>query len=370
MISTFDPKNIEKIIPVKSITIPKEQIERICISVNTTCNLGCEYCYFFHPENRVEKEKALSPEEILQILENARNYHLDYGFEKKIKINFVGSGEPLLHWKNIRSAVKKFNDNYPDQKSIKFYTVTNATLVTPKIAKELKELNIVPSVSVDGPKIIHDKYRFDHKGLGTFDRVVAGIDLLKNVGFDIAINTTLTRDLLDSLDSYIEFIREYGFKKVIFDRLVDTPDTIIAISYAEYYEFLQIIHKKFIEAGLADVEIGNLEAYRRNFAGKPDKVCTMFGGSCGAGSNFVIYMGREVYPCGRMFGQQKWLLGSINDEIINFTQRMEKHWPARSDCKSCAVAKDCVRDCLLEYHTDNYSCDPRKDFLKSMKGVL
>jgi uncharacterized protein len=370
MVPVFKLSDMRKDLSIRPLTTPKEQIERICISVNTVCNLGCDYCYFFHPENRVEKEKALQPNEILQILENARNYHLDYNFDKKIKINFVGSGEPLLHWRNIRDAVQAFNDTYPEQQSVKFYTVTNATLVTPIIARELKALNIVPSVSVDGPKAVHDKHRVDHKGIGTFDRVIKGINLLHEVGFEIAINTTLTRDLLESLDSYVDFIREYGFRKVIFDRLVDTPDTVIAISYAEYYEFLQTIRDKFIAAGLADVEIGNLEAYKRNFAGKPDKVCTMFGGSCGAGSNFVIYMGREVYPCGRMFGKQQWLLGSINDNIADFTQRMEKHWPERSDCKACSVAKDCVRDCLLEYHTENYSCDPRKDFLRTMKGVL
>jgi hypothetical protein len=45
-----------------------EQVERICISVNTECNLGCRYCYFFNPENRVSKESALSTDEIFTIL--------------------------------------------------------------------------------------------------------------------------------------------------------------------------------------------------------------------------------------------------------------------------------------------------------------
>jgi radical SAM protein with 4Fe4S-binding SPASM domain len=173
-----------------------------------------------------------------------------------------------------------------------------------------------------------------------------------------------------NIDDYIDFIKQEGFNKVIFDRLVDTHNSIMDISYTEYYEFLKIIHQKFINAGIGQVEIGNLEAYKRNFAGKPDKVCTMFGGSCGAGSNFVIYMGRDVYPCGRMFCKEQWKLGNIDDPIEKFPDTMKKHWPERNDCKSCNVAHECVRDCLLEYHTKDYSCEPRKDFLRTMKGVL
>lgn len=368
-----------KIHPIKAETIGRsnqiefptsEQIERICISVNTICNLGCTYCYFFHPENRVEKEKALSGDEIFEILENAISYHRRHKFPKKIKVNFVGSGEPLIHWKNIQAGLLKFNYAYPLQQSLKFYTVTNATLLTNKMARDLLELNIIPSVSLDGPKMIHDHYRVDHKGQGSFDRVMQGIQALQDVGFEITINTTLTRDLLNNLDEYVQFITQEKFKKIVFDRLVDSSDAREAISYSEYYSFLQDIHSRFKNSGLDHVEIGNLEAYKRNFSRKPDKVCTMFGGSCGAGSNFVIYMGRDVYPCGRMFGKSEWLLGTKGDALESFQANMEKHWPERDDCKSCSVFKDCVRDCLLEFHSTNYSCDSRKSFLNTMKGVL
>ena len=370
MVKLYTPNAAPIQIPVRQDLLPVEQVERICISVNTICNLGCDYCYFFHPENRVEKEKPLSADEIFVILKNSLEYHQHYRFDKKVKINFVGSGEPLIHWRNIRDGVQQFVEAYPNQESLKFYTVTNATLVTEEIAENMLALNIVPSVSIDGPKVIHDKHRLDHNGKGSFNAAMLGIEILRRKGFDVAINTTLTMDLLNQLDDYVEFIKQQEFTKVIFDRLVDTPEHVEALGYAQYYQFLQDIKVKFDLAGLTRVEIGNLEAYRRNFAGKPDKVCTMFGGSCGAGSNFVIYMGREVYPCGRMFGQSKWLLGSINDPIDSFPKKMAKHWPERQDCKTCQVASDCVRDCLLEYHTQDYSCDPRKDFLSTMKGAL
>ncbi len=347
-----------------------EQVERLCISVNTICNLGCNYCYFFHPENSVEKEQALQPIEIFSILKNALNYHRQYDFPKKIKVNFVGSGEPLIHWKNLKQALERFKIHFPEQQSLKFYTVTNATLITDEIANDMVRLKVYPSVSVDGYKEIHDAHRMDHNGRGTFDRTMAGIDILRQHGFEIAINTTLTFELLENLSEYVKFVKEHGFNKVIFDRLVDTPKHVKPLSYAEYYQFLTDVRILFLIKGLNHVEIGNLEAYSRNFQSKPDKVCTMFGGSCGAGSHFVIYMGRDVYPCGRMFGKEHWKLGDIHDPIQVFPERMEKHWPEREDCKTCDVSQYCVRDCLLEYHAENYNCEPRKEFLRAMKGVL
>lgn len=349
---------------------PDEQIERICISVNTVCNLACSYCYFYHPENRVEKEAPLPSEKIYQILENSLQYHRRFDFDKKIKINFVGSGEPMIHWENIKQALADFNQTYPKQNSIKFYTVTNGILITDQIAKELAEMKVIPSVSLDGPKFIHDTFRFDHKNKGTFDRVMKGIRILRNNGFDVAINTTITDMLLENTDTYLDFVLENNFKKVIFDRLVDTPSHIKSVSYEEYYSFLTLLQKKLHDRGVTDLEIGNLEAYRRNFAGIPDKVCTMFGGSCGAGTNFVIYMGEIVYPCGRMFGKANWQIGTAGDPIHFFSERMKEKIPARTDCNSCEVETDCVRDCLLEYLEPDYNCDPRKYFLKNMKGIL
>lgn len=342
-----------------------EQIERICISVNTVCNLGCSYCYFFNPENHVNKEPHLSEEAILEILEKSHSYHIQGRFSKKIKVNFVGSGEPLIHWKTITNAVSRFHQKNQHQESLKFYTVTNGTLVTHEIAKRLKELNITPSVSIDGPESIHNKYRKYLNRTSSFNQAMRGVRILKDVGFDVAINTTITKDLINEIDSYFDFIIEEQVNKVIFDRLVDAPLAVETITYEEYYKFLLNVMQLIDDRKLSNlIEVGNLESYRRNYAKKPDKVCTMFGGSCGAGTNFLIYMGNNVYPCGRMFGQPKWLLGHASDSIKTIQSKMFPLIPQRSDCHTCDVSDMCVRDCLLEFNTINYSCDSRKEFLR------
>jgi len=346
------------------------QVERICISVNTQCNYACKYCYFFNPDNHIVSECSLRTDEILQILSHAFDYHKKYNFEKKIKVNFVGSGEPLLNWQVIADAVSAFGKSNSGQTRLCFYTVTNASLLTPQIAEQMKYLQIFPSVSLDGPRELHNAHRIFHNGKGTFDVTMRGMEVLRNSGFEITINTTLNRVLLEHLDVYFDFIVEQKFNKVIFDRLVDAPYNVDVITYAEYYDFLETLRIIKKERKMDWLEIGNLDAYRRNFAGIPDQVCTMFGGSCGAGSHFLIYIGRDVYPCGRMFGQDKWYLGNYDQPIDTIQNQMAEKLPERLDCQSCVMSKECVRDCLMEYYTSDYSCNYRKQFLYKFGRLL
>lgn len=216
---------------------------------------------------------------------------------------------------------------------------------------------------------LHDENRLTHQDTSSFEKTMNGINILRKHNFKIAINTTVTKNLVKNIQKFFEFLDKNKINKVIFDRLVDTPSDFEEMTYAEFYEFLLNAYKIKEKLNL-DIEIGNIEAYKKNFAGKPDKVCTMFGASCGAGINFLIYMSREVYPCGRMFGKEKWKLGNFKDSIETLQNNMLSKIPNRQDCQECSLLNDCVKDCLLEYETDNYSCEPRKEFLKNLKATL
>ncbi|KKM94836.1 hypothetical protein LCGC14_1194390, partial [marine sediment metagenome] len=79
----------------------KEQIEKVCISPNSICNFACRYCYFYNPEKPIFPQKNLTETDIRTILDKIYDYCVKFNLKKKIKIIFVGSGEPLLSWKEI-----------------------------------------------------------------------------------------------------------------------------------------------------------------------------------------------------------------------------------------------------------------------------
>lgn len=339
-------------------------IERVCISVNSRCNLKCSYCYFFLEPDRLPGPDALSADEIGIILDNIQRYSLRPEIDKRIKVNFVGSGEPLLSWNAIRTAVETLNQAVPGHR-LRFYMVTNGLLLTERTVAEMKALDFSPSVSLDGPACLHDRTRFRHNGRGSHADVMRGIGVLRSSGLPVAINSTLGRDLIDNLDAYFDFIEEEGFDKIIFDRLVDVPEHM-AVSTAEFYQALRRIAAIKEQRGLEHVEIGNLEAYRRAASGKPDRVCTMFGSTCGSGFHNIIYMQRDVYPCGRMFGMERWKLGRFDDALELFPRRMSE-LVGTAGCGAGASVRDAGPagpDCLIERDQPGYDRGPRDEFVE------
>lgn len=338
-------------------------IERVCISVNSVCNLKCTYCYFFLKPDHLPGPDALTSEEIGVILRQCQRYSVRPEADKRIKVNFVGSGEPLISWAAIRTAIERLNDEVPDHR-LRFYTVTNGLLLRPALVAEMKALKLSPSVSLDGPAWLHDRTRLRHNGRGSHADVMRGIGYLREGGIPVAINTTLGRDIVDNLEGYFDFIAEHGFDKVIFDRLVDVPKEHMVTS-AEFYAALRRIAAIKEERGLSHLEVGNLEAYKRALSGKPDRVCTMFGSTCGSGFHNIIYMQREVYPCGRMFGQKRWVLGRFDEPLETFPLRMAAIVGSEG-CGGEGSTKggSAGPDCLIERETPDYDSTPRDGFVQ------
>jgi uncharacterized protein len=338
-------------------------IERVCISVNSICNLKCTYCYFFLKPDHLPGPDALTEHEIGIILRRCQEYSLRPEADKKLKINFVGSGEPLISWKSIRSAIECLESEIPEHR-LRFYTVTNGLLLTPEIVQDMKRLRLSPSVSLDGPAELHDRTRLRHNGRTSHAEVMQGIGHLRAGGIPVAINTTLNRDVVDNLELYFDFLEEEGFDKVIFDRLVDVPAEHM-VSTAEFYATLMRIAEIRERRGLQHIEIGNLEAYRRAIAGTPDRVCTMFGSTCGSGFHNIIYMQREVYPCGRMFGQERWVLGRFDEPLERFPERMTEKVGALGCGSGCGASNEgpAGPDCLVERESLDYDQQPRNAFV-------
>ena len=55
---------------------------------------------------------------------------------------------------------------------------TNGILLTDEVLNMCSEYKVSVAVSIDGPKVVNDASRMDHRGEGTFDRVIRGIERL------------------------------------------------------------------------------------------------------------------------------------------------------------------------------------------------
>lgn len=150
---------------------------QLILEVTESCNLGCAYCVY--NGNVLETR-------------NHGLHHMDFATARKgidyvcahssahrnPAITFYG-GEPLLRFAFIRRCVRYARKVF-ERRDLSFALTTNGTLITPQIADFLAKENFGVTISIDGPREIHDEYRTDKHGNGSFEPAMEGLKILVN----------------------------------------------------------------------------------------------------------------------------------------------------------------------------------------------
>ncbi len=176
----------------------------IAWELTNACNLACIHC-------RASAIKDPAPDE----LSTAEAKHfVDELLEYKPIIILTG-GEPLLR-PDVYDIAK-----YASGHGLRVVLATNGTLLTPDIAKKLKDVGIQRvSISIDGStKETHDIFRGE---TGAFEAALRGIDILKNAGLSFQINTTITKRNLTEIPNIYELALELGASALHIFLLVPT----------------------------------------------------------------------------------------------------------------------------------------------------
>lgn len=146
----------------------------VAVEITNNCNLKCEGCYIFDTKNKVSNLDLEKARVILAKLNDAG----------VIRISISG-GEPMSN-PDFYEITKLAASSFP-----KSYIMTNGTLINEKTIKELSHYNksISFRVSIDSiTPSTHDKIR---GVIGSFEKAINGIKLLKNAGFNVGIDVTL-----------------------------------------------------------------------------------------------------------------------------------------------------------------------------------
>lgn len=154
----------------------------------------------------------MSTETVDHIIAKTKTYIKKYN-KKEFAFIFHG-GEPLLAPKQFYidfiNKVKGIQKELPEVSF--FYDLqTNGVLLDTSWITLFKELDIAPSISVDGTKKAHDMYRVDHKGNGSYDSVFKNAKLLKNeMNFaDIACVINIEETPLEIYNSFKKMEASY-----------------------------------------------------------------------------------------------------------------------------------------------------------------
>jgi len=180
----------------------KEDLAMILLELTERCNLRCSYCiydpHYFDKRNHGTRDMAITTaRKAIEYLARCS------GNKPQVGITFYG-GEPLIQFQTIKECVahaRKILKN----KETAFSITTNATLVTPEIARYLAMEGFSVRVSIDGPEEIHDEYRRDVSGNGSFGRTIHGLKCLldaygekkEKVGFSMVFAPPFSSDRIN-----------------------------------------------------------------------------------------------------------------------------------------------------------------------------
>src|SRR5512139_98630 len=167
---------------------PPQAFHLLAKPTGAICNLDCKYCFFLskemlYPGSRFRMADELLETYIRQLLEAQQL--------PEVTIAWQG-GEPTLmgidFFKRSIELVEKYRK--PGQ-TIQHTIQTNGTKIDDELAAFFKQHNFLVGLSVDGPQPMHDTYRVNKGGAGSFEQVMRGWDFLQAHGVDVNILCTV-----------------------------------------------------------------------------------------------------------------------------------------------------------------------------------
>lgn len=218
--------------------------------------------------------------------------------------------------------------------------------------------NFLIGISIDGPEALHDRYRVTRSGKGTFRKVMAAIELLKEYQIEFNTLTVINNNnVYHALEVY-EFLKEIGSRHMQFIELLETSepniyfthpsDTFQLIDFsvpsADYGRFMSTIFKVWIKEDVGKIFIRQFESTLSRVLGNGHTSC-IFQEACH--NNFVLESNGDVYECDH-FVWPEYRIGNIASDslsIMESTKLTAQKKVLAQECLHCDYRPLCNGGC-------------------------
>ena len=334
------------------------------------CNLGCAYCYYL---DKADIYGGREPRMSGEMLETVIREYIAANDVPEVTFNWHG-GEPLVLGLDFYRKAMDLERKYADGKTVFNTLQTNGTLLTPEWADFLRENRFLVGISIDGPRDIHDKYRKDKGGAGTFDKVVRGIGLLRAHGVEFNTMSTVNKVSEGRGLEVYRFLQSLGSRYMQFMPVVEhvkqhrivSPATEGArlapwsVSSLGFGQFMCDIFDYWVRNDVGRTFVGLFDATLANWCGVMPGTCA-YDRTCGG--NSVIEHNGDLYPCDH-FVYPQYRLGNIAETPIRSMMESSRQVKFGIDKRNSLPAK-CFRCKYL--HLCNGEC-PKHRFNRTESG--
>lgn len=358
-------------------------LQTLVMNLTNQCNLSCQYCYEFGAD------KVATPEGKPKFmdLETAKasvGFLLEQsGGRRSVHITFFG-GETLMNFPLLKSVVSYANEKAAARGlSIDFSLTTNATLLTPAIIEFLSENRIGVTVSMDGPKEMHDKLRVFSNGRGSYDIIEPRVRALiqNHRTRPITARVTLTSGVTDVVRIYRHLKDDLGFHEIGFAPVTTSPNRLYAINEPGMDGVLDQFRS------LADEWLEYaLRGEMHGFSNVSDTLAELVQGvnkshPCGAALGMVgVGPSGDIAPCHRFVDSDTHALGHISTGIDREKKKdflSRGHINSKYACHTCwarpLCAGGCHHEAYVRYgdtgHPNLHYCDWIRDWTDTCLGI-
>ena len=340
------------------------------------CNLDCKYCFFLskemlYPGSRFRMADELLETYIRQLLESQPGPEVIVGWQ---------GGEPtLMGLEFFQQSVEYARKHQRPGQKVTYTIQTNGTRLTDDWAAFLKQHEVLVGLSMDGPREMHDAYRVDKGGQGTFDAVMRGWKCLNRHGVDVNIMCTVHAGNGDHPVEVYRFFRDE--LKTNFIQLIPiveraTPESLpIAnggwsergtdprplytldgslvtdrtVGSEQWGQFLIGIFDEWVKRDVGKVYVQMFDAALASWLGLPASMC-IFSETCGTA--LALEHNGDLYSCDH-FVEPKYRLGNIQEvhmlQLVTSKQQLEFGHAKRDTlpkyCRECPVKFACHGEC-------------------------
>ena len=327
-------------------------VKALCLHIAHTCNLNCSYC--FASQGKYHGDRAIMSFEVGKqaldfLVENSGTRH-------NLEVDFFG-GEPLMNFQVVKDLVAYARSIEKEKgKNFRFTLTTNGVLVDDDVIEWANKecSNVV--LSLDGRKEVHDRYRVDYAGNGSWEKIVPKFQKFVEArgGKEYYMRGTFTHANPDFLED-IKQMLDLGFNELSMEPVVCAKDDPSALTD----EDMAIVMKQYED--LASLML------QRDKEGRPftfyHYMIDLTGGpciykrisGCGSGTEYMaVTPWGDLYPCHQFVGEERFKLGDIWTGVTNKDVQGEFaacNVYAHPECRDCWARLYCSGGCAANaYH--------------------
>jgi uncharacterized protein len=381
-------------VPAGILTVPDAPpaFHLLAKPTGAVCNLDCAYCFFLSKEMLYPGSRFRMADELLETY--LRQLIESHATVPDVQVAWQG-GEPTVMGLEFFRRSVELAEKYlkPGQRAV--HTIqTNGTLLDAEWAEFFKKNQFLVGISIDGPRELHDSYRVNKGGKGSFEQVMRGLAHLQEHEVEWNALTTIHDRNGDHGREVYRFLRdECGATFVQFIPIIErvaeasqdgtvpwtswrdrplyvqvgTRVTGRSVTAEHYGRFLIEVFEEWVRHDVGTVYVQMFDVALANWYGEPPGLC-IHSETCGLA--LALEHTGDLYSCDH-FVEPRYKLGNIREThmlelVASQRQRgfgLDKRDTLPRFCRECDVRFACYGGCPKDRFVETPDGEPGLNYL-------